>query len=155
MATMAIQNKHAGPIEVLSREPIASHRKGASKRASAALWGIQGLLAFLFLFAGGMKLALPMEALAAMAPLPGLFLKFVGLAEVTGAVGLILPGLLRKHTTLTPLAAAGLVSVMVGATVVTAITGPAAAAALPLLVGILAASIAYGRAKQIRAARQY
>jgi hypothetical protein len=66
------------------------------------LWTVQGLLALLFLFAGGMKLALPIEVLTKQMPLPGLFLRFIGMAEVFGAIGLILPGLLRIRQGLTP-----------------------------------------------------
>ena len=73
-----------------------------------ALWIVQGLLALLFLFAGGMKLVLPIEELTAQMPLPGLFVRFIGVAEVLGAIGLVLPGLLRLRPGLTPLAAAGL-----------------------------------------------
>ncbi len=83
------------------------------------LWTVQGLLALIFLFAGGMKLVLPIEALTKQMPLPGLFLRFIGVAEVLGAIGLILPGLLRIRPGLTPLAAAGLVIIMIGATVLT------------------------------------
>ena len=89
---------------------------------------VQGLLALLFLFAGGMKLALPIEVLTKQMPLPGLFLRFIGMAEVLGAIGLILPGLLRIRQGLTPLAAAGLVIVMIGATVLTLATGGVSAA---------------------------
>ena len=46
-----------------------------------ALWIVQGLLALLFLFAGGMKLVLPLEELTAQMPLPGLFVRFIGVAE--------------------------------------------------------------------------
>jgi DoxX-like family len=66
-------------------------------------------------------------------------------AEVLGALGLILPGLLRIQPGLTPLAAAGLVIVMIGATVLSAVTGPVALALLPLVVGLCAAFVAYGR----------
>src|SRR5256886_14911622 len=76
-------------------------------RARVTLWLIQGLLAALFLYAGGFKLALPLAALAKLSPLPAPFLKFVGVCEVTGAIGLVLPGLLKIRTGLTPLAAAG------------------------------------------------
>ena len=67
-----------------------------------ALWIIQILLALLFLFAGGTKLILPVETLLAMGSpnqiiLPGFLIKFIGLCEVLGALGLILPGLLRKR----------------------------------------------------------
>jgi hypothetical protein len=74
-----------------------------------ALWVVQGLLALLFLWAGGIKLVLPLEELTGPVPIPGLFLRFIGVAEVLGALGLILPGLLRIRPGLTPLAATGLV----------------------------------------------
>ena len=68
-----------------------------------ALWTIQGLLAVLFLFAGGTKLVLPIAEMTKEIQMPGLFLRFIGVAEVLGALGLILPGLLRIRTGLTPL----------------------------------------------------
>jgi hypothetical protein len=110
-----------------------------------ALWIVQGLLALLFLFAGGMKLVLPLEALTGPIPLPGLFVRFIGVAEVLGALGLILPGLLRMWPSLTPLAAAGLVMIMSGATVFTLMGGDVTSALIPLGVGLLSALIAYGR----------
>ena len=58
-----------------------------------ALWIVQGLLALVFLFAGGMKLVMPVEEMTKQVPLPGLFLRFIAVAEVLGALGLILPGL--------------------------------------------------------------
>ena len=60
-----------------------------------ALWIVQGLLAALFLFAGGMKLITPIEVLSVMSPFPGEFIRFIGICEVLGAVGLILPYALR------------------------------------------------------------
>ena len=116
-----------------------------SKNAGVVLWVIQGLLAAVFLFAGGFKLAVPLAALAKVSPLPAPFLKFIGVCEVSGAMGLILPGLLRIRTGLTPLAAGGLVIIMLGATVVTVVTQGPAGAAVPFVVGILAATVAYGR----------
>lgn len=110
-----------------------------------ALWIAQGLLAAIFLFAGGMKLILPVEEMTKEMALPGLFLRFIAVCEVLGAFGLILPGLLRVRPGLTALAAAGLVIVMIGATVVTLATGGIANALIPLVVGILAAFVAYGR----------
>jgi hypothetical protein len=110
-----------------------------------ALWIVQGLLALLFLFAGGMKLVLPLEALTAQTPLPSLFLRFIGVAEVLGAIGLILPGLLRIRPGLTPLAAAGRMIIMIGATVFTLAYGEVAPALIPLVVGLLLAFVAYGR----------
>ena len=110
-----------------------------------ALWVVQGLLALLFLFTGGMKLVLPLEAMQGPVELPGLFLRCIGVAEVLGALGLILPGLLRIRPGLTPLAAAGLVIIMTGATVVTVAGGQLAPALLSVVVGLLAAFVALGR----------
>ena len=110
-----------------------------------ALWAVQGLLALVYLFAGGMKLVLPLEDLAGPVQMPGWFIRFIGVAEVLGALGLILPGLLRIRPGLTPLAAAGLVIIMVGATVVTLATGDVVVALIPLAMGLLAAFVAYGR----------
>jgi uncharacterized membrane protein YphA (DoxX/SURF4 family) len=114
-----------------------------------ALWTIQGLLAVVFLFAGGMKLAMPAdEVAAAMAalPLPIAFVRFIAVCEVLGALGLVLPGVFRIRTDLTTLAAAGLVVIMVGAVATTVATMDASMAVLPLVVGVLAATVAYGRA---------
>jgi len=110
-----------------------------------ALWVVQGLLACLFLFAGGTKLVMPIEELTKQMPLPGLFVRFISGAEVLGAIGLILPGLLRVRPGLTPLAAAGLAIIMIGATVFTLASGDVAMALVPLVVGLLAAFVAYGR----------
>jgi hypothetical protein len=110
-----------------------------------ALWIVQGLLAALFLFAGGFKLATPMADLARVSPLPAAFLKFIGVCEVLGALGLVLPGLFRVRRDLTPLAAAGLVVIMLGAAVVTMITQNVPSAAVPLVVGVLATLVAVSR----------
>jgi len=110
-----------------------------------ALWIVQVLLAILYLFSGGLKLVLPLEKLTGPVALPGLFIRFIGVCEMLGALGLILPGLLRIRTGLTPLAAAGLVIIMIGATAITLMGGDVVTAAIPLVVGILAAFVAYGR----------
>ncbi len=115
-----------------------------------ALWIVQALLALLFLFAGGTKLVLSPEVLASMGspnqiPLPGWFVRFIGVAEVLGALGLLLPGLLRIKPWLTPLAAVGLLIIMIGATALSFAADGIAAGVVPLLVGLLAAFVAYGR----------
>ena len=112
------------------------------------LWIVQVLLALLFLFAGGMKLLMPIEKLTAAVPmLPGAFLRFIAVAEICGALGLILPGLLRIQPGLTPLAAAGLVIIMIGAVAVTLTNGLVPMALFSAIVGCLAAFVAYGRWK--------
>ncbi len=110
-----------------------------------ALWIVQGLLAAVFLFAGGAKLVLPLDQMAGPMALPGWFLRFLGVAEVLGALGLILPGLLRIRSGLTPLAAAGLVIIMIGSTVIMWASGMVAVALMNVVVGLLAAFVGYGR----------
>ena len=78
-------------------------------------------------------------------PLPGWFVRFTGVVEILGALGLILPWLLRIRPLLTPLAAGGLVIVMIGAVVYTLMAGQVASALMPLAVGLLLAFVAYGR----------
>src|SRR5262245_20425755 len=114
-----------------------------------ALWIIQALLAVLFLFAGGIKLVMPMEEMMKQMPIamPGWFVLFTVVVEVLGAIGLILPWLLGIRPGLTPLAAAGLVIVMIGATVYTFAAGEIASALMPLVVGVLCAFVVYGRGR--------
>lgn len=114
------------------------------------LWIVQVLLALLFLFAGGTKLILPAEVLAKMGSpnqvqLPGMFIKFIGLVEVLGALGLVLPGLVRIKKGLTPLAAIGLTIVMIGAVIITIAGDGIKLAITPLIVLLLCVFVAYGR----------
>lgn len=87
------------------------------------LWIVNGLLALAFLVAGGGKLVRPKEALATsgmawVEDFSATTVKLIGAAEVLAAIGLILPLLLNIAPILTPLAAVGLVIVMVGAVTV-------------------------------------
>ena len=114
------------------------------------LWILQVLLALLFLFAGGLKLWLPMSALAQQASpnqimMPPMFLKFIGLCEVLGALGLLLPGAFKKHQRLIPLAAVGLLIIMIGAIVIGFMQSGFKDALFPLVTALLLAFIAYGR----------
>ena len=111
------------------------------------LWIIQILLGALFLFAGGMKLILPLDKMTGPIPVPGLFLRFIGVCETLGGLGLILPGLFRIRTGLTPLAAAGLVIIMAGATVLNLRGGDLMSTTLTIVVALLAAFVAYARWK--------
>ena len=113
-----------------------------------ALWIVQGLLAALFLFGGTVKLMIPIEEMTAQMPLPGPFIQFIAIAEVLGGLGLILPWALRILPGLTPLAASGLVIIMIGATTLTAAGvggGDPVSALFPGITGLLAAFVAYGR----------
>lgn len=130
-------------IQLTSGSGNESKRRRLIK--TSVLWTVQVLLALLFLFAGSMKLIMPIAMLTAQFPLPGLFMRFIGVAEVAGALGLILPGLLRIRPGLTPLAACGLIIIMTGATVLTLGSMGVAAALMPLVVGLLCAFIVYNR----------
>lgn len=109
------------------------------------LWVVQVLLALVFLFAGGSKLIMSATDLAGQSTLPVGFLRFIGVMEILGGFGLVLPGMLRIRTALTPLAAVGLSIIMIGAVVVTIQTVGPAAAALPFVIGALSLFVAYGR----------
>src|SRR3954464_6696272 len=98
------------------------------------LWIVQALLAALFVFAGGMKLVLPIEEMTKDMALPGMFLRFIGVAEVLGGLGLVLPGLTGIRPWLTPLAAAGLAIIMIGAVVISFATGGLMTGLIPLVV---------------------
>src|SRR5712692_4267942 len=96
---------------------IATDRSG--RKLNVLLWVLQVLLAMLFMFAGVMKFIMPIEEMTKQIALPGWFLHFIGAAEILGAIGLILPGILRIRVELTPLAAAGLAIITFGATWIT------------------------------------
>lgn len=123
------------------------------------LWVAQVLLAVVYLMAGGMKLTQPMTGLAAMGmgyatQLPELFVRFVGLMEVLGAVGLIAPAATRILPFLTPLAAAaGLAFVQVSAIVLHALRGETAMT-LPVNLVLLALAlfVLWGRTRKAKIA---
>jgi hypothetical protein len=124
----------------------APHGKGLHY----TLWTFQALLALLFLFAGVTKLVTPADKLAAMAPQFSVnFMRFIGVVEALGGLGMVLPGLLKIKTGLTPLAAAGLVIVMIGAVVVSYQMLGMKGIAVPLVTGIVAAFVAYGRWRMV------
>jgi uncharacterized membrane protein YphA (DoxX/SURF4 family) len=114
------------------------------------LWILQIFCALLFLFAGGTKLVFSAQKLAEMSPpgsivLPFWFVRFIGVVEVLGALGLILPGVTKLRRGLTPLSASGLLIIMIGAVVLTLLGPGVSAAIFPLVIGIFCAVIAYGR----------
>ncbi len=96
---------------------------------NVAVWIVTGLLAALFLMAGSMKLAKSKEQILADPKMGWAedysegMIKFIGLAEVLGAIGLILPGALDIAPVLVPIAATGLAVIMLGAVVVHARRG--------------------------------
>ncbi len=113
------------------------------------LWILQALLAAVFLFSGLLKLLVPVDQMQQQLPLPAALIYLIGTLETLGALGLLLPSLLRIRTALTPLAAAGLAILMACATILTPVFGdPIASASLPLVLGLLAGFVAYGRTRR-------
>jgi hypothetical protein len=88
---------------------------------------------------------MPADELARQTGLPALLIQFISLAEVAGGLGLLLPGLVRVHRELTPIAAAGLIVIMIGAVVLSALRVSIGAAVLPFVVGLLLVTVARGR----------
>lgn len=122
------------------------------KTRNRVLWTAQILVALLFLFAGSMKFIMPPEKMQ-QGPLvlPLGLIYFVGVCEILGGLGLVLPGLFRIRTDLTPLAAAGLTIIMIGAATLTTLSMGIAPAIFPAVVGVITASIAYNRRAALRA----
>lgn len=116
------------------------------------LWIAQGLLAIAFIMAGFMKLSMPIEDLATngmsfVNSFSEGMVRFIGISEVLGALGLILPALLRIKPVLTPIAASALALVMVLAAIyhISQSEPP-----LPnIILFAIAAFIAWGRLKKV------
>jgi uncharacterized membrane protein YphA (DoxX/SURF4 family) len=115
-----------------------------------ALWVIAGLLAAAFLAAGTMKLVQPKEKLTSSGMAwaedfrPGM-IKTIGALEVLAAIGLILPAALDIAPVLVPLAAVGLVLVMVGAAIAHARRKENQMIVINVVLLALAAVVAWGR----------
>jgi uncharacterized membrane protein YphA (DoxX/SURF4 family) len=115
-----------------------------------ALWTTQLLLAAIFLATGFTKLTQPRARLAAgpmgwAAGVTDLEFQTVGLLEVLGALGLVLPGALGVAPLLTPLAAVGLAMTMIGAIVAHARMGETDRLAAPLVLLVLTLFVAIER----------
>jgi hypothetical protein len=87
-----------------------------------AVWIVSGLLALAYLFSGGTKVVQPHEKVKLTMTFAEDFkpwqVKTIGVLEVLGAIGLILPALLSIAPILTPIAATGLAIIQVGAIIV-------------------------------------
>lgn len=114
-----------------------------------AIWIIQGILAAMFGMAGVMKSVQPKEKLAPQLPwvndFPMPVVRFIGVSELLGAIGLIVPWATGIQPMLTPIAAVALVLVMALAAVYHAVKGEYKAIAFNIVLGGLAAAVAYFR----------
>jgi putative oxidoreductase len=124
----------------------------ASKGLHIGLWVVQGLLAFAFIGAGLMKSTAPIEQLQANMPWMsgemGKLVRFIGVSELLGGLGLILPTATRIKPILTPLAALGLATIMVLAAATHGSRGEFGAIGVNVVLGGLAAFVAWGRFKK-------
>jgi uncharacterized membrane protein YphA (DoxX/SURF4 family) len=114
-----------------------------------ALWIVQSLLGFAFFAAGVMKSSQPLEKLATnmawIKSTPPALVRFIGVSEVLGGIGLVAPLALGILPILTPVAAACLVVVMVLAAITHARLGEFPAIGVNVVLGGLAAFVAWGR----------
>ena len=119
------------------------------KAWNIALWVAQVLLAGMFIMAGSLKTFSPISNLVAQGMDYGLVLtRFIGITELLGAVGLILPALLRIKPVLTIWAAVGIVVIMVLAVGYHISKNEFAHSGMPALLGLMAVFVAWGRSKK-------
>jgi len=113
---------------------------------NSILWIIQILLAVLFVFAGVTKFFMPADEMAKNMPtyIPIWVIYFIGICEILGGIGLVVPWFTKIKPSLTPLAATLLLVIMIGATTFTA-TVSVQQMIFPLIVGALCALVAWGR----------
>lgn len=113
---------------------------------NVGLWVLQVLLGLFMAVASGLpKLIIPVEMLPMPIPIPGPLLVFIGVAEIAGGLGLILPGLVKVRPGLTPLAAAGLGLVAIGGMAYQLAAGEPGNAIFALVIAVLCAVVGYGR----------
>jgi hypothetical protein len=126
-----------------------------SKALHIALWVVQVLVAVTLLWAAVVKLFQPVEKVAAMWPwageVPVAVLRFTGVVDLLGGVGLILPSLLCVWPRLTPIAAAGVGVLMVCASVFHVVRGEGDQIGFNIVFGVLAGFVAWGRFSTERA----
>lgn len=132
---------------------VLSQTKPRSTALNVSLWIAQFLLFAMFAMAGVMKSTQPIASISQTitwaADLPVAMVRFIGISELAGAIGVLLPSLTRVKPALTPLAAAGLAIVMVSAVGFHIVRGEMTMLGMPTLLGALAAFVAWGRARRV------
>lgn len=125
----------------------------SSKGLNIAIWVAQVVLALMFLMAGFVKTTQPIEQLSATmkwtAQVPSGLVRFVGISEFLGALGLLLPSIFRIKPILTPIAAMGIVTIMVFAIIFHISKGETSVIGVNIFIMLLAAFIAWGRFKKV------
>jgi uncharacterized membrane protein YphA (DoxX/SURF4 family) len=125
-----------------------------SKAMHISLWAAQIVLAIVFIWAAMMKLFQPAEKLAAMWPwtgqVPASLVKFTGIVDLLGGIGLVLPSLLHIKPKLTPITAIGIIVLMVCGSVFHILRGEASAIRVNIIFTCIAIFIAWGRFRNAR-----
>jgi putative oxidoreductase len=116
-----------------------------SRALHISLWVAQALLALAFAAAGTMKLVTPVEETTQQLGLSGALIRFIGVSEVLGAIGVIVPAATRIKPWLTPLAAAALTVVMVLAAMFHISRGELSSTPANFVLGALGVFVAWGR----------
>lgn len=129
-----------------------TNQQKSSKALHIALWVVQVVLAAGLIAGGFMKLFQPIETLAAMWPwageVPVALVKGTGIIDLLGALGIILPSLLRIQPKLTPIAAIGIVALMITASIFHIARGEASQIGFNVFFAGLAAFVAWGRLRK-------
>ncbi|NML36792.1 DoxX family protein [Chitinophaga sp. G-6-1-13] len=116
------------------------------------LWAVQLLLAALFIISGGMKLGYPIDKLAALYPWTGqvsaVYVRLLGIVDLAGGLGLLLPSLLRIKPILTVWAAIGIIALMTLATLFHISRGEASVTGFNMVVTLLAGAVVWGRTRK-------
>jgi len=144
---VSLESRAVAELNNVQRTKDASSHRPARKALNRVLWSVQILLALLFLFSGVVKLMLPPDQLKGPVELSVPFLRFIGVCEVLGGFGLILPGLFKLYPMLTPLAALGLLVIMTGATVTSFVGGQVVPAVITIVIAALLIFAGYNRWK--------
>jgi uncharacterized membrane protein YphA (DoxX/SURF4 family) len=123
-----------------------------NKTTNIIAWTLQILLGAMFLMTGVMKSIQPLDQLATSLPwvkdASVAFVRFIGVAELLAGLGLILPSVLKYKTFLTPLAALGVVLIMIGATVFHISRGETGVIGMNIIIAALAIYVAWARYKK-------
>ncbi|GAB4019349.1 DoxX family protein [Spirosoma koreense] len=125
----------------------------SSKVLDRILWIVQLILAVSLLWAAAMKWFQPIDKLSAMWPwvgqVPSALVKFTGLVDFLGAFGLVLPAWLRIKPQLTPLAAVGIIALMIIASIFHSLRGEASVIGVNIVFALMAAFVAWGRFRKV------
>jgi putative oxidoreductase len=137
---------------VRTTDDIARPRNEHGGLISGALWGLQLLLAVVFALVGWSKITKPIAdvraAVSWMVDVPLPLVRVIGVCEVLGAIGLVLPAATRIRPRLTALAATCLTAIMVLAVLFHLYRGDTVIVLVPALLGFTSALVAWGRLRK-------